>query len=120
MKQAVLYVGLAAMVLLMAGIFALLFQVTRNGVPVNVTGAVSLANATTGVTGTVKLDVPEAINLVATGPDKGAVPADLALATCPKCGGSMIPVRFNLITGAIEWKCLQCGYTVTAESGTSP
>jgi len=120
MKQTVLAIGLAALVLLMAGVFALLFQVARSGVTVNVTGAVSLANPTTGVSGTVTLAMPDAVNLVATGPDHGAVPTALAFATCPKCGGSMIPVRFNLITGEIEWQCLDCGFTVNAQSGSSP
>jgi len=119
-KQTVVTAALIALVLLMAGVFALLFQVARNGVTMNVTGAVSLENATTGVSGTVKLDMPDAVNLVATGPDHGAVPTALAFATCPKCGGSMIPVRFNLITGEIEWECLDCGYTVNGQPGNTP
>ncbi len=120
MRQVTLYTGLAVLVILMAGIFAVLFQVARHGVTVNVTGQVSLANSTTGVSGTVDLVMADPVHLVATGPDEGAVPTALSLATCPKCGGGMIPVRFNLISGEIEWRCLKCGYTVSSQAGSSP
>jgi len=116
MKQTALAAALVALIVLLAGILVLLVQINRYGLTINVTGAVSLADAK--VDGEVTLIMPEAVNLIATGPEKGPVPGSLSLLPCPQCRGSMLPVRFNLFTGKIEWRCADCGHT--CEGDTSP
>ncbi len=109
MKQTALAVALVSLIVLLAGILVLLVQITRHGLTINVTGVVSLADA--GVSGEVTLVMPEAINLIATGPENGPVSGTIALLSCSQCGESMLPVRFNLFTGEIEWRCTGCGHT---------
>ncbi len=40
---------------------------------------------------------------------EGPVQAETGLLLCPLCGkGSLIPVRWNILSGAIHWRCAQC------------
>jgi predicted RNA-binding Zn-ribbon protein involved in translation (DUF1610 family) len=118
MKQIALSVALVALFALLAWVLVTLIQVSRQGFTINVTGTVSLVDSETGVSGEVNLVMPEPVNLIATGPGLEPVPTNLSFVPCPKCGGSMLPIRFNLFTGEIEWRCLDCGYS--SKEGYSP
>ncbi len=116
MKQIALVAATVAVIFLLAGILVVLIHLGRTGMTVNVTGNVGLENATGGI----DLSMPQPVNLVATGPDNKPVPADLSVFRCPKCGGTMLPVRFNMLTGDITWKCTECGYTLKGDVEKNP
>ena len=111
MKQIALVVVLAVLISLLSAIIVLLVQIGRDGIPIRLGGQVEVVNAATGVTGEVSLVMPTPVNLIATGPQEEPIPANLAVTACPQCGGSMLPVRWNLWSGKIEWRCLECGWT---------
>lgn len=111
MKQIALTVALVALIGLLATITALLVRIGHDGITIRLGGQVEVVNATTGVTGEVSLVMPTPVNLIATGPQEEPIPANLAVISCPQCGGSMLPVRWNLWSGKIEWRCLDCGRT---------
>jgi len=111
MKQIALSVALVALIVLLVGILVVLIQINRHGFTINVTGAVSLVDTETGAIGDVNLVMPEPVNLIATGPGNEPVPTNVSFVSCPKCGGSMLPIHFNLFTGEIEWRCIDCGYS---------
>jgi ribosomal protein S27AE len=111
---------LAVLTGLLISTFVLLFKISHDGIAIRLTGRVEVTNATTGVTGEVSLVMPNPVSLIATGPRQEPIPANLSLIPCPKCGGTMLPVRFNLWTGAIEWRCLTCGYTSQETEGGHP
>jgi predicted RNA-binding Zn-ribbon protein involved in translation (DUF1610 family) len=91
----------------------------EHGVTVQLVGPVELAMPD-GVTLTmpgeviltmphgVILTMPQVVDLVITGPDGKSVPLELAVFPCPQCGGRMIPIRWNMWSGEIEWRCLDC------------
>jgi len=116
MKQIATVAATLAVIFLLAGILVVLIHVGRTGITVNVTGRVGLENATSGI----DLTMPTPVNLVATGPESAPIPADLSIFRCPKCGGTMLPVRFNVINGEITWKCTECGYTISGDGEQSP
>ncbi len=113
MTKFLLAAGFVVLVGIMSALLAVLIDIDRHGVTVNIGGKVNLTGSTPGTLGKVNLTMEKPVALVATGPDNAPVPANLSIATCPKCGGSMVPVRWNLLTGEIVWKCLECGYTTT-------
>ena len=96
---------------LLVGIFLVLMDIGRNGLTLNMRGKVELADPTSGLMGKVSLVMEEPVNLIATGPDKHPIPANLSVVSCPRCGGSMVPIRWYPLTGEIEWICLECDYT---------
>ncbi len=114
MRQIALSVAFITLIGLLVGMLFILVQINRQGLTINIKGQVKLADATTGVMGKVSLVMEEPVNLIATGPDKEAIPANLSVAPCPQCGGSMVPVRWYPLSGEIEWRCLECGYTSEA------
>jgi hypothetical protein len=97
--------------LLLLGILVLLVHFARVGLTVTVRGEVALESSSHGVTGDVRLVVEDAVRLVATGPEAGPVPVALAPVPCPSCGGTMVPVRWQPLTGEIEWQCAECDLT---------
>jgi predicted RNA-binding Zn-ribbon protein involved in translation (DUF1610 family) len=119
LKPVVTYAALALGTLLLAAILLVLLDIGRHGIPLHVSGRVELANDETGVIGTVNLVMPDAVSLVATGPDEKPMLARLSVALCPQCGGAMVPVRWALLTGEITWRCLTCGYAGLDEAARS-
>lgn len=113
---------LAALGFLLAGILSALLYIAFNGIHVIHTGEVQF----TGMAESLRLDLPETLELsmpepaalTVTGPNGASLPLDLALLSCPTCDGQMIPVRWNLLTGEIEWLCPSCEETVTAPANT--
>ena len=115
-RQIAIIAAIAAVIVLLAGILVALVHVSRTGLTLNVTGKVGLENASAGI----DLAMPQPVNLVATGPENKPIPADLSIFRCPKCGGTMLPVRINVLNGEITWKCTQCGYTIKGDGEQSP
>ena len=111
MTRYALVAGFLVVVGLLATILFFLVGLQHEGITIHVSGQVDLANSDTGSLGKVNLVMDKPVNLIATGPNSAAIPANFSVATCPKCGGSMIPIRWNPITGEIIWQCLNCGYT---------
>ncbi len=108
MKQLAIVTAAIIVIAILVGILITVVHLAMDGITVTVTGNVGLENPTGGI----GLSMSEPISLVATGPDGEAIPADLAIFRCPKCGGTMLPVQFNVINGKITWKCTKCGYTI--------
>ncbi len=108
MKQIAVAAAVIALIGLLAGMLIVLIQFSKDGLALHVSGEVGLTNATAGV----NLVMPDPVSLIATGPDKEAIPTDFSVLRCPECGGDMIPVRYNLFTGDITWRCIDCGYTI--------
>jgi hypothetical protein len=118
MNKTISSIALGAIAVLLIAILAVLLTIVLRGVQIEHTGYVTLAGMSEGVelrmADPVTLRVPETVHMVATGADGDAIPVDLSFATCPACGGAMIPVRLNLWTGKIDWVCPACGETTTA------
>lgn len=119
MKSMVLCVAVIALVGLLATALAVLWQINREGVTIHLSGQVKLAD-TTGVAGEVSLVMSEPISLIATGPQETPIPAHLSVVPCPQCGGNMLPIRWNLFSGEIQWLCLECGFSTKQVAATSP
>ncbi len=111
MSKFLLIAGFVVLIGVLAALLAVLIDIDRHGVTVNISGQVDLAKDKTGALGKVDLVMGKPVNLIATGPGNAPIPANLAVVTCPKCGGPMVPVRWNPLTGEITWQCLKCGYT---------
>jgi len=120
LREIVRAVALIALVGLLATVLVVLWEINREGVTVHLAGQVKLAETTTRVAGEVSLVMSEPVNLIATGPENASIPANLLVAPCPQCGGSMVPIRWNPLTGEIEWSCLECNYSTRRTASTNP
>jgi len=114
-------IALAGIAVLLVAILATLLVIAVRGIRFEHTGSVTLDGMSEGVrlrmVDPVTLEMPEPAHLLATGADGEGIPIDLALLACPTCEGTMVPVRWNLWTGEIDWVCPACGETVTASPG---
>ena len=110
MKTIAISVSLIVLIGLLATVLVVLWQISRDGVAVKLSGQVRLAD-TTGVAGEVSLVMSEPVSLIATGPQETPIPANLSVVPCPQCGGNMLPIRWNLFSGEIQWRCLECGFS---------
>ena len=119
MKGIALSVALIVLIGLLATVLVFLWQINREGVTVHLSGQVKLAD-TTGVAGEVSLVMSEPVSLIATGPQETPIPANLSVVPCPQCGGNMLPTRWNLFSGEIQWRCLECGFSTKQTPVTSP
>ena len=103
---------LGAIAFLLIAVLSVLIVIAWRGVRVEHTGEVTLGAVAEGVelrmVDPVTLEIPEPAHLVATGTSGDAIPVDLAFPTCPDCGGAMVPARWNLWTGEIDWRCPVC------------
>ena len=120
MKGIAISVALIVLIGLLATVLAVLWQINREGVTVHLSGQVKLTDAATGVVGEVSLVMSEPVSLIATGPQEAPIPANLSVVPCPQCGGNMLPVRWNLFSGEIQWRCLECGYSTKQTPVTNP
>ncbi|MGB2984179.1 MAG: hypothetical protein WBC63_10050 [Candidatus Bipolaricaulia bacterium] len=104
--------------ILLIAILATLITIAWRGVRIEHTGTVAFGGIVDEIplrmSAPITLTMPEPAHLITTGPDAEAIPVDLALLTCPSCGSTMVPARWNLWTGEIDWICPNCRETVTA------
>lgn len=111
-------VALAAIALLLVAILAVLITLAWRGLRIDHTGTVAIGGMSDAIplemTGPITLTMPEPARLIATGPDGAPILAEFAVLSCPTCGGGMVPTRWNLLTGKIDWVCPSCGETITA------
>jgi hypothetical protein len=118
MNRALQPILLVAVAVLLVGILVVLVQLAHRGVRIEHAGTVELS----GLQDTIRLQMGEPITLqmpdpaylVATGAQDDEIPVRVALPRCSACGASMLPVRWNLWTGQIEWACPTCGEPPTA------
>jgi hypothetical protein len=108
MDKALRWATLIAVVALLGAALTILFVIGREGATLHVTGIPS--EITLRVTEPVTLVMPDGARLSATVEGDAAIPVELSLALpiCPTCGEPMVPVRFNLLSGKIEWACPRC------------
>ena len=113
MEKTVRWLTLFAVIGLLAAILVILIQVSRNGIRISYSGDLQVVGMPNEIalrmTEPVELTMPEGTKLTAAFPDGESIPLAISLVPCPACGGSMVPVRWNLLTGAIEWACPNCG-----------
>ena len=99
---------------LLAAILVFLVSVSRNGIHISYSGDVRIVGIPQEIAvrmdEPILLSMPDGTTLAATvsGAEAGPVTLAFASALCPTCGSSMLPVRFNVITGKIDWACPQC------------
>ena len=111
----VIILALLASVVLLLGILFMLFSISRDGLNIHLGVDLNLADLGDHITVEVRtsqpieLALPYPIQMVATGPGGEPIPATLAFANCPLCGGPMLPSKWNPLGGQIEWTCPVCG-----------
>ena len=99
---------------LLVAILVFLVSVSRNGIHISYSGDVRIVGIPQEIAlrmdEPILLSMPDGTTLAATvtGAETGPVTLAFASALCPTCGSSMLPVRFNVITGKIDWACPQC------------
>jgi hypothetical protein len=111
--------ALCAVGIVLAAVLFMLVSISLNGLDIRIHGDMDLAQLGNQITVHLTADepftltMPQPVPLEATGPDGEAIPATLSLATCPVCGGPMLPSKWNPWTGRIVWSCPACGETVS-------
>ena len=115
----IILLALLASVVLLLGILFMLFSISRNGLNIRLGGDITLAELGDHITVELTTDepivlaLPEPVQMVTTGPGGEAIPATLAFANCPQCGGPMLPSKWNPWDGRIEWTCPTCDASAT-------
>jgi predicted RNA-binding Zn-ribbon protein involved in translation (DUF1610 family) len=111
----ILVLCLGAMAVLLGSVLFSLLSMSIRGVTVHVTGTVRLADVDQPIEVQLVLDTPislvisdQPVRLVASGSEGEAIETTFSVARCPACGEGMIPVRWNLWNGMIEWSCPSC------------
>ncbi|MCX7750079.1 MAG: zf-TFIIB domain-containing protein [Candidatus Bipolaricaulota bacterium] len=120
MYRWVLGLGILVVVGLLAALLVLTWGIATRGVrvevvePLRIQGPLAVGG-TIGVEGPVEVGMG-AVELrvgaplrVEAPPGPFEVRASLGGAPCPRCGGTLLPVRWNLLTGEITWRCPSCG-----------
>jgi hypothetical protein len=106
--------AILAVVGCLAAILVFLVSVSRDGIRISISGDIRALGIpqeiTLRIAEPVLLSMPDGTTLAATvtGAKTGPVALAFSTALCPTCGSSMLPVRFNVLTGKIEWACSQC------------
>ena len=102
------------LIIILLGILFMLFSISHNGLNIRLGGDINLSDLGDHITVELTMDepislaLPQPIQMVTTGPDGEAIPASLAFAHCPSCGGPMLPSKWNPWNGQIEWTCPVC------------
>ncbi len=123
MYRVLLVLGLFLVAGLLGAFLFLGLKIAREGVPVRLSEPVSLPKPLeVQLAGPVTLSAPlqvEVEKISLSLPERfsvslaGPVEAQVDLLRCPKCqNGTLIPVRWNLLTGEITWRCSSCGHEI--------
>ena len=114
-------IALGVIAVLLVAVLVVLVVIAWRGVRVEHTGWVTVDGLSDGIelrmADPVTLEVPEAVRMVAGGAASDAIPVDVSFPACSECGGTMLPVRWNLWSGEIEWVCPACGETASGPPG---
>jgi hypothetical protein len=98
---------LMTVAVLLLAILAVLVFIAVNGIRIEHTGVVSLTGLTDRMqlvlAEPVQLEISQPALLTVVGPTGSAVPLQLGLTTCPAGGEPLLPTRWNLWSGEIEW-----------------
>lgn len=123
MYRALIVLGLFLVAGILGAFLVLGFKIAREGVPVRLSEPVSLpgpleVQLARPVTLSaplkvevekISLSLPERFSVSLSEP----VEAEVNLLRCPQCrSGTLIPVRWNLLTGEITWRCSSCGHEI--------
>lgn len=91
----------------------------RDGIPVRFSPPLLASPVAVGLVSPVRLEEPFSVKVVELPISfparlsvavEGPVEAEVGVLRCPHCRkGTVIPVRWNLFTGAITWRCPSCG-----------
>jgi len=106
--------AILATVGLLIAILIFVISVSRNGIHISYSGDVRIVGIPQEIAlrmaEPILLSMPDGTTLAATltGDQTGPVTLAFATALCPTCGSSMLPVRFSVLTGKIEWACPTC------------
>jgi len=104
-------------IVLLLAILGTLITIALRGIRVEHAGTVAL----TGMYDRVELRMPDPVTLRMPEAVEGTIssaefPVQLQFGGCPDCGGTMVPIRWDLWTGEIEWRCSGCEATTTVSS----
>ncbi len=100
----VIVVGLAT-----RGISVQLAEPIRISGPLSIGGTIAVQEPIVVTMGTMEIRVPQPVS-VELPSDTLDVRAMLGGAPCPRCGeGVLLPMKWNLFTGEITWRCTACG-----------
>ncbi|GAB4309597.1 MAG: hypothetical protein Kow0097_10730 [Candidatus Bipolaricaulota bacterium] len=77
--------------------------------PLTIGGNITVQDPIVVTMDAMEIRVPQPVAVELPG-DALDVRATLGGAPCPHCGeGTLLPVRWNLLTGEITWRCTACG-----------
>ncbi len=113
----IIILALLATIAMLCAILFMLVSISRNGLNIRLGGDLSFGELADPITvqltmdESVALTLAQPIQMVAAGPNGDPIPATLSLALCPTCGGAMLPSKWNLWDGHIEWTCPTCDLT---------
>lgn len=119
MKAWLIGAALVAALGLLAALLVLALGLVTHGITVRVSGPIPLSQpvemeGTIAVrgpieVGTLTLSFPQPV-AVEVPSGTLAVRASLDSLACPHCGvGTLLPVKWSLLTGEISWRCSRCG-----------
>lgn len=117
MDRTLRIVAIVAVVGLLAAILAFLVSIAFHGIHIEYKGDVRVIGMPQEIAlrlaEPVTLTMPDGAKLAATVSGAQSAPVALAFSDilCQECGSSMLPVRFNILTGKIDWACPRCGAT---------
>lgn len=109
--------GVVAVLGLLVVIVALLATIARNGVRITYSGDIRVVGMPAEIglrmAEPIVLTMPDGTTLAATvsGVQSQPLPIAFASALCSDCGAAMLPVRYDVLSGKIEWACPKCGAT---------
>ncbi len=114
MDRAIRTLIILAIVGVLAAILVFVISLSRDGIRISYSGDVRIVGIPQEIRlrldEPVLLSMPDGTTLAATvaGAQTEPVRVAFASAVCPVCGSPMLPVRFSVLTGKIEWACPQC------------
>lgn len=101
---------------LLAAILVVLIGITQHGIRIEYAGDVRIVGMPSEIAlrmpEPVQLEMPNGAQLTASVSDGTDIPLSITLLTCPQCGGPLLPTRWNVFTGEIDWTCPACGADV--------
>lgn len=112
-ERSIRWVALVAVCGLLIAILVLLAGITRHGIRIEYAGDVRIVGMPSEIAlrmeEPVRLTMPNGTQLTASLSDGASIPVAVTLLTCPECGGTLLPTRWNVFTGEIDWTCPTCG-----------